>query len=195
MLVNYKKSIDKLFSQNRQLSSLLETVNEDHQTLKTQFQETIEQNKKLLEQVQNKPDIDSIMKEVRESLHKEYDLQFELIKENTKRDIAVKENLYKSEMDKKEQQYEDLLNKALDKVKSKYEGKIREFTELQNQKITSQQDQFRAQLEALNQELEVWKNKASVLSNTSHNHNTNVPSDTKLGVLCQDMSLTTSRAQ
>ena len=97
-------------------------------------------------------------------------------------------------MDKKEQQYEDLLNKALDKVKSKYEGKIKEFTELQDRKITSQQDQFRAQLEALNQELEVWKNKASVLSNTSHNPNTNVPSDTKLGGYVR-MSLTTSRAQ
>ena len=78
-------------------------------------------------------------------------------------------------MEKKEQQYDHLLNTALDKVKTKYDVKFKEFQELQNSKIQTQQDQFRAQLEALNQELEVWKNKASV------------PSDTKLGALRQDV--------
>ena len=65
---------------------------------------------------------------------------------------------------------------------------MKDFTELQGQKIQSQQDQFRAQLNALNQELEVWKNKASVLSNTSNQvPNTTVPSDVKLGALRQDV--------
>ena len=183
VLVNYKKSIDQLFSQNKELTGLLETVNKDRQTLKNQFQESIEQNKKLLEQLQNRPDIDSITKEVWESLHKEYNLKLELIKENTKRDLAVKEEVHKSKMENIEQQYDALLNTTLDKVKEKYESKIKEFTELQGRKLHSQQDQFRAQLDALNQELEVWKNKASVLSNTSTIPNANVPSDTKLGAL------------
>ena len=39
----------------------------------------------------------------------------------------------------------------------------------------------------LNQELEVWKHKASVLSNKSNLPGTNVPSDTKLGALKQDV--------
>ena len=90
-------------------------------------------------------------------------------------------------MENQEQQYDALLSTALNKVKTKYEGKIKDFTELQNRKIQDQQDQFRAQLEALNQELEVWKNKASVLSNTSNIPNTNVPSDTRLGALRQDV--------
>ena len=187
VLVDYKNSIHKLFSQNKELMGLLETVNQDRQILKTLFQDSLDQNKKLLEKLQNKPDIDSITKEVRESVHKEYDLKIELIEENTKRDLAVKEAVFKSKMKSQEKQYDTLLNIALDKVKIKYEGKIKEFTELQNRKIQSQQDQFRAQLDALNQELEVWKNKASVLSNTSNLPNTNVPSDAKLGALRQDV--------
>ena len=188
VLVDYKNSIHKLSSQNKELMCLLETVNQDQQTLKTQFQDSLDQNKKLLEELQNKPDIDSITKEVRKSLHKEYDLKIELIEENTKQDLAVKEAVFKSKMESQEKQYDTLLNTALDKVKIKYEGKIKEFTELQNRKIQSQQDQFRAQLDALNQELEVWKkNKASVLSNTSKLPNTNVPSDAKLGALRQDV--------
>ena len=110
-------------------------------------------------------------------------LKFELIEENTKRDLAIKEEVFKSKMEKQEQQYDTLLNTALDKVKVKYEDKMKVFTELQNRKIQDQQDQFRAQLDILNQELEVWKNKASVLSNT----NTNAPSDTRLGALRQDV--------
>ena len=64
VLVDYKNSIHKLSSQNKELMGLLETVNQDRQILKTQFQESLEQIKKLLEELQNKPDIDSITKEV-----------------------------------------------------------------------------------------------------------------------------------
>ena len=167
--------------------SILETVNQDRQILKTQFQESLDQNKKLLEELQNKPNVESITKEVRDSLHKEYDLKIELIEENTKRDLAVKEADFKAKMESQEKQYDTLLNTALDKVKLKYESKMKDFTELQSHKIKSQQDQFRAQLDALNQELEVWKNKASVLSNTSNLPSTTVPSDVKLGALRQDV--------
>ena len=165
----------------------MENVNKDRQLLKDQFQESLDQNKKLLEELKTKPDIDSITKEVRESLHKEYDLKLDLIEENTKRDLAVKEEIFKSKMEHQEKQYDVLLNTALDKVKSKYEGKIKDFTELQNKRMEHQQDQFRAQLEALNKELEVWKNKASVLSNTSNIPHSNVPSETRLGALRQDV--------
>ena len=64
---------------------------------------------------------------------------------------------------------------------------MKDFTEIQATKLQNQQDQFRAQLDALNQELEVWKHKASVLSNTSNIPGTNVPSGTKLGALKQDI--------
>ena len=64
VLVDYKNNIHKLSSQNKKLMGLLETVNQDRQTLKAQFQESLDQNKKLLEELQNKPDIDSITKEV-----------------------------------------------------------------------------------------------------------------------------------
>ena len=64
VLVDYKNSIHKLSSQNKELMGILETVNQDRQILKTQFQESLDQNKKLLEELQNKPDIDSITKEV-----------------------------------------------------------------------------------------------------------------------------------
>ena len=101
---------------------LLETVIQDRQTLKNQFQESLDQNKKLLEELQNKPNMDSITKEVRESLHKEYNLKIELIEENTKQDLAVKEEIFKSKMEKQEQQYDILLNTTLDKVKTKYKG-------------------------------------------------------------------------
>ena len=94
VLLEYKNSIHKLSSQNKELMGLLETVNKDRQTLKDQFQESLDQNKQLLEQLQTKPDIDSITKEVRESLHKEYDLKLKLIEENTKRDLAVKEETF-----------------------------------------------------------------------------------------------------
>ena len=135
VLVNYKNSIHKLSSQNKELMGLLETVNQDRQILKTQFQDSLDQNKKLLEELQNKPGIDSITKEVRESLDKEYDLKIELIEENTKWDLAVKEAVFKSKMESQEKQYDTLLNTALNKVKIKYAGKIKEFTELQNRKI------------------------------------------------------------
>ena len=187
ILLDYKNSLQRLSSQNKELTDILETVNQDRQTLKVQFQESINQNKKLLEELQKRPDVDSITKEVRESIHKEYDLKMDLIEENTKRDLAVKEALFKEKMDNQEKQYDILLNTALDKVKSKYESKMRDFTELQATKLQNQQDQFRAQLDALNQELEVWKHKASVLSNTSNIPGTNVPSGTKLGALKQDI--------
>ena len=64
VLVDYKNSIQRLSTQNRELMGILETVNQDRQILKTQFQESLDQNKKLLEELQNKPDIDSIKKEV-----------------------------------------------------------------------------------------------------------------------------------
>ena len=89
VLVDYKNSIQRLSNQNKELMGILETINQDRQILKTQFQESLHQNKKLLEELQNKPDIDSIKKEVRDSLHKEYDLKIELIEENTKRDLAI----------------------------------------------------------------------------------------------------------
>ena len=161
VLVDYKNSIQRLSTQNRELMGILETVNQDRQILKTQFQESLDQNKKLLEELQNKPDIESITKEVQDSLHKEYDLKIELIEENTKWDLAVKEADFKAKMESQEKQYDTLLNTTLDKVKLKYESKMKDFTELQSRKIQSQQDQFRAQLDALNQQLEVWKNKAS----------------------------------
>ena len=64
VLVDYRNSIQRLSTQNKELMGILETVNQDRQILKTQFQESLEQNKKLLEELQNKPDIDSIKKEV-----------------------------------------------------------------------------------------------------------------------------------
>ena len=187
VLLDYKNSIQRLSTHNQELMSILETVNQDRQILKTQFQESLDQNKKLLEELQNKPSVESITKEVRESLHKEYDLKIELIEESTKRDLAVKEADFKAKMESQEKQYDTLLNTALDKVKLKYESKMKDFTELHSHKIKSQQDQFRAQLDALNQELEVWKNKASVLSNTSNLPSTTVSSDVKLGALRQDV--------
>ena len=187
VLLDYKNSIQRLSTHNQELMSILETVNQDRQILKTQFQESLDQNKKLLEELQNKPNVESITKEVRDSLHKEYDLKIELIEENTKRDLAIKEADFKAKMESQEKQYDTLLNTALDKVKLKYESKMKDFTELQSHKIKSQQDQFRAQLDALNQELEVWKNKASVLSNTSNLPSTTVPSDVKLRALRQDV--------
>ena len=75
ILVNYKNSLHKLSSQNKELMGLLETINQDRQTLKSQFQESLDQNKKLLEELKTKPDTDSITKEVWESLHKEYDFK------------------------------------------------------------------------------------------------------------------------
>ena len=42
-------------------------------------------------------------------------------------------------------------------------------------------------MDALNQELEAWKHKASILSNTSHIPSTNVPPETKLGTLKQEI--------
>ena len=84
VLLDYKNSIQRLSNQNRELMGILETVNQDRQILKTQFQESLDQNKKLLEELQNKPNVESITKEVQDSLHKEYDLKIELIEENTK---------------------------------------------------------------------------------------------------------------
>ena len=132
VLVDYKNSIHRLSTQNKELMGILETVNQDRQILKTQFQESLDQNKKLLEELQNKPDIDSITKEVQESLHKEYDLKIKLIEENTKRDLAIKEADFKAKMECQEKQYDTLLNTALDKVKLKYKSKMKDFTEFQS---------------------------------------------------------------
>ena len=98
VLLDYKNSIQRLSTQNQELMGILETVNQDRQILKTQFQESLDQNKKLLEELQTKPDVDSIKKEVRDSLHKEYNLKIELIEENTKRDLAVKEANFKAKL-------------------------------------------------------------------------------------------------
>ena len=102
VLLDYKNSIQRLSTQNQELMGILETVNQDRQILKTQFQESLDQNKKLLEELQTKPDVDSIKKEVCDSLHKEYDLKIELIEENTKRDLAVKEANFKAKLESQE---------------------------------------------------------------------------------------------
>ena len=47
VLVDYKNSIQRLSTQNRELMGILETVNQDRQILKTQFQESLDQNKKI----------------------------------------------------------------------------------------------------------------------------------------------------
>ena len=99
--------------------------------------------------------------------------------------MAVKEEAFKTKLEHQEKQYDALLSTALNKIKTKYEGKAKEFTELQDRRIQEQQNQFRAQLEALNQELEAWKHKASVLSTSSQLPN--VPPETKLGALRQDV--------
>ena len=187
VLVDYQNNIHRLSSQNKELAAILETVNQDRHILKSQFQESLDQNKKLLEELKNKPDVEAITNKVRETLRKEYDLKIELMEENAKHDLAVKEEIFKSKMAEQEKQYDALLNTALDKIKTKYKSKIKDVTELNAVKSRGQQDQFRAQLDTLNQELEAWKNKASILSNTSQVPGTNVPTDTKLGALKQEI--------
>ena len=90
-------------------------------------------------------------------------------------------------MEEQEKQYDALLNTALDKIKTKYKSKIKDVTEHHAVESRGQQDQFRAQLDALNQELEAWKHKASILSNTSQIPSTNVPTETRLGALKQEI--------
>ena len=176
VLLDYKNSIQRLSTQNQELMGILETVNQDRQILKTQFQESLDQNKKTPGRItKTNPMLSPSRRKSGTHFARKYDLKIELIEENTKRDLAVKEADFKAKMESQEKQYDTLLNTALDKVKLKYESKMKDFTELQSHKIKSQQDQFRAQLDALNQELEVWKNKASVLPNTSNLPSTTVP--------------------
>ena len=99
----------------------------------------------------------------------------------------MKEEIFKTKMVEQEKQYDALLNTALDKIKTKYKSKIKDVTEHHAVESRGQQDQFRAQLDALNQELEAWKHKASILSNTSHIPSTNVPPETRLGALKQEI--------
>ena len=187
VLVDYQNNIHRLSSQNKELAGILETVNQDRNILKSQFQESLEQNKKLLEELKNKPDVEAITNEVRETLWKEYDFKIELLEENAKRDLAVREEIFKTKMEEQEKQYDALLNTALDKIKTKYKSKIKDVTEHHAVESRGQQDQFRAQLDALNQELEAWKYKASILSNTSQIPSTNVPPETRLGALKQEI--------
>ena len=114
--------------------------------------------------------MDEITKQVRETLDKEYKWKFNILHESSDRDHQVQEEKYKKDLKIKDKHYDGLLNQALAKVKIDYDQKLKEVFWKTEVRFRKQQEEHRAQLEALNLELEEWKHKPNLeLSSSKSN--------------------------
>ena len=156
-LIRYQQHLSQVVHQNKQMAEMIDKINVDCQGLTTQVETALQQNADLLKTLKETPSVETITNQVKDTLDKEYELKFK----NLVREKQVQEELHKDNLKKQDNHYSGLLKQGLLKMKADYEAKIKETVAENESRFQHQQQEYRAQLEALTTELDEWKRKSS----------------------------------
>ena len=184
-LIRYQQHLSKVVNQNKQMADTIDKINVDRQGLTTQVEIALHQNAYLLKTLKETPSVDTITNQVKDTLDKEYELKFKSLEDQLVWEKQVQEELHKDNK-KQDNHYSGLLKQGLSKMKADYESKIKETLVENESRFQRQQQEHRAQLEALTAELDEWKRKSSTIP-TDVVETATEPASEQLGQLKQDI--------
>ena len=185
-LIRYQQHLSKVVNQNKQMADMIDKVNVDRQGLTTQVETALHQNADLLKTLKETPSVETITNQVKDTLDKEYELKFKSLEDQLVREKQVQEEIHKDNLKKQDSHYSGLLKQGLSKMKADYESKIKETLAENKSRFQRQQQEHRAQLEALTTELDEWKWKSSTIC-TGVVETVTEPAGEQLGQLKQDI--------
>ena len=162
-LIHYQQHLSQVVHQNNQMAEMIEKINIDRQGLTTQVETALKQNADLLKTLKETPSVETITNQVKDTLDKEYELKFKNLEDQLVREKQVQEKLHQDNFKKQDNHYSGLLKQGLSKMKADYETKIKETLADNESRFYRQQQEHRAQLEALTVELDEWKRKSSTI--------------------------------
>ena len=160
-LIRYQQHLSQVVDQNKQMAEMIEKINVECQSLTTQVETALQQNTDLIKTLKETPSVETITNQVKDTLDKEYELKFKNLEDQLVREKQVQEELHKDNLKKQDNHYSGLLKQGLSKMKTDYEAKIKETLAENESRFQRQQQDHRAQLEALTMELDEWKHKSS----------------------------------
>ena len=160
-LIRYQQHLAQVVDQNKQMAEMIEKINVERQGLATQVEAALQQNADLIKTLKETPSVESITTQVKDTLDKEYELKFKNLEDQLVREKQVQEEIHKDNLKKQDNHYSGLLKQGLSKMKADYETKIKDTLADNESRLQRQQQDHRAQLEALTAELDEWKRKSS----------------------------------
>ena len=160
-LVGYQQHLSQVLDQNKLMAEMIEKINVERQGLATQVETALQQNADLIKTMKETPSVETITTQVKDTLDKEYELKFKNLEDQLVREKQVQEQIHKDTLKKQDNHYSGLLKQGLSKMKADYETKIKETLADNEARFQRQQQDHRAQLEALTMELDEWKCKSS----------------------------------
>ena len=185
-LIRYQQHLSKVVNQNKQMADMIDKINVDRQGLTTQVETALRQNADLLKTLKETPNVETITTQVKDTLDKEYELKFKNLEDQLVREKQVQEEIHKDNLKKQDNHYSGLLKQGLSKMKADYDSKIKETLAENESRFQHQQQEHRAQLEALTTELDEWKQKSSTVP-TGVVETATEPASDQLGQLKQDI--------
>ena len=162
-LICYQQHLSQAVHQNKQMAEMIDKINVDRQGLTTQVETVLRQNADLLKTLKETPSVETITNQVKDTLDREYELKFKNLEDQLVHEKQVQEELHKDNLQKQDNHYSGLLKQGLSKMKADYEAKIKETVVENESRFQHQQQEHRAQLEALTAELDKWKRKSSTV--------------------------------
>ena len=160
-LIRYQQHLAQVIDQNKQMAEMIEKINVECQGLTTQVETALQQNADLIKTLKETSSVETITTQVKDTLDKEYELKFKNLEDQLVREKQVQEEIHKDNLKKQDNHYSGLLKQGLSKMKADYETKIKETLADNESRFQRQQQDHRAQLEALTAELDEWKCKSS----------------------------------
>ena len=185
-LIRYQQHLSKVVNQNKQMADMIDKINVDCQGLTTQVETALCQNADLLKTLKETPSVETITNQVKDTLDREYELKFKNLEDQLVCEKQVQEEIHKDNLKKQDSHYSGLLKQGLSKMKANYESKIKETLAENESRFQRQQQEHRAQLEALTTELDKWKWKSSTVR-TGMVETATKPAGEHLGQLKQDI--------
>ena len=185
-LIHYQQHLSKVVNQNKQMADMIDKINVDRQGLTTQVETALRQNADLLKTLKETPNVETITNQVKDTLDKEYELKFKNLEDQLVREKQVQGEIHKDNLKKQDNHYSGLLKQGLSKMKADYDSKIKETLAENESRFQHQQQEHRAQLEALTAELDKWKWKSATIP-TGVVQTATEPAGENLGQLKQDI--------
>ena len=185
-LIRYQQHLSKVVNQNKQMADMINKINVDRQGLTTQVETALHQNADLLKTLKETPNVETITNQVKDTLDKEYELKFKNLEDQLVCEKQVQDEIHKDNLKKQDNHYSGLLKQGLSKIKADYDSKIKETLVENESRFQHQQQEHRAQLEALTTELDKWKRKSATVP-TGVVETATEPAGEHLGQLKQDI--------
>ena len=111
-MLQYKQSINELLAHNQRLTAMVHSVNAEWEKMAAQVNTAMEENHKLLDALEERPNVHSIRKEICEEYN---ELMKNFIKDKHKELVEEKE-WHQKQLTQNETYFDGLLTKALNKV-------------------------------------------------------------------------------